>query len=211
MTNPISMRARVGIGVLLAYGGTAWLHVLNAAGATAEARTWGGSALSFLRDGTLSLLLVLSAVLFALAMTNRLRPATRVTSVPRATVAAVGVTAVMFMSGAIGHAVVLSSEHVPTAQVAAGDTASTVVRVGANPLGAAPVAKVPTGTKPGYQPHQASSPAMTASMGLTPTPADPTNPHAAHNGAAPGTADDGHTTHTPGCFRSDAGRGHGQP
>ena len=52
-------------------------------------------------------------------MTARLRPATRVTSVARATVAVVGVTAVMFMSGAIGHALIFSSEHVPTAQAAA--------------------------------------------------------------------------------------------
>jgi hypothetical protein len=65
---------------------------------------------------------VLPAVLIVLAMTARLRPASRVTSVARATVAVVRVTTAVFVSGAIGHAVTLSPEHDPGAQAAAAGT-----------------------------------------------------------------------------------------
>ena len=177
MVNPVSIKARVGIGVLLAYGGSAWLHGLNAAGAVPQ--SLGTSLLNFLRDGTLALLLVVPAVLLALAITARLRPASRVTSVARATIAVVGATTAVFMAGAVGHAAIFSSEHAPTAPAAA---SGAIVRVGANPLGGAPVAAVPTKTKPGYQPHKAG-PAIPA-VPVAAKPADPANPHAAHNGAA---------------------------
>src|SRR5680860_307931 len=103
------MRARVGMGVVLAYGGTAWLHGLHAASAQQDWSS-GTSALHFLRDGTLSLLLVVPAVLIVFAMIARLRPASRMISLARAMVAVVGVTTAVFLSGATAEATAWSAE-----------------------------------------------------------------------------------------------------
>jgi manganese oxidase len=213
MQNRISIKARVGIGVLLAYGGTAWLHVLNAASAAPEAL--GTSVLTLLRDGTLALALVLPAVLLVLAITARLRPASRVMSVARTTVAVVAVTTAVFIAGAVGHAAVFASEHVPTAQGASTDDA--IIRVGANPIGIASGTKVPTAPKPGYQNHQGSTgmpilgappvgpavPAMPGMSGMPGMPGMPAGMHdaagaaaPAHNHAAHEGTGDGHETVT---------------
>jgi manganese oxidase len=174
MTSPISMKMRIGLGMLLAYGGTAWLHGVNAATTSHDGRT-GTSFLRFLRDGTLSLFLVLPAVLLVLALTARWGPASRVIAVVRTTAAVVGVTTAVFMTGAMGHAVVFASEHAPSAQVAA---AGSIIRVGTNPIMAAPSSPAPTVPKPGFQVHKAS-PGWMANM-----TSDTAGPHDTHSGVA---------------------------
>src|SRR5680860_966720 len=200
------MRARVGMGVVLAYGGTAWLHGLHAASAQQDWSS-GTSALHFLRDGTLSLLLVVPAVLIVFAMIARLRPASRMISLARAMVAVVGVTTAVFLSGAIGHTLIFPSEHAsadqavasavaPAAQAAPGAS----VALGAVPPPGAPGAPVAAATKPGFHPHQPSAAWLAKTGQANGSAKAAAGPHAAHNGAAkapaaPAAAANPHAAH----------------
>jgi hypothetical protein len=199
----ISMRARVGMGVVLAYGGTAWLHGLHAASAQ-QAWSSGTSVLHFLRDGTLSLLLVVPAVLIVFAMIARLRPASRMISLARVAVAVVAVTTAVFMSGAIGHTLLFPSEHAsaahavasavaPAAQAAPGASDA----LGAVPPPGAPGAPVAAATKPGFHPHQPSAAWLAKTGQANGSAKAAADPHAAHNGAAqaPTAAADPHAAH----------------